>query len=1348
MLKKCSDIVKRVHALEAGTERTPLEPWRAQLAEVIAEINQAPASDGEAEAFVSRKHLKEMRKLAPTLDADAAGTELLQAVLSIPVPAGDGNDVEEFDSSPPSSPGAGKTIDFGAVYELEQAVKHADTLPLPALFVEESVEILARRTVERALVEGVEEDDVEGLKAALADAEARPELGVSPALVPAAKRTIERIDCEALLEAGVEERSAGTLNTALERAAADAKLGIKPQLVEAAKAMIEKLKGFDSCESTMQAKDADGLKQAIEGLKAGWWQAEHWTPVDKSELSKYVVAYKRLTVLIELEKHMEPLNIMMLQARATPRRPRTPTPPHAPPPPPQPSTTPRQPHPPTPTTQGALDTALSVKVADPLVDKAIEILKAIDRETVKGEFKKPLSSGGAHGGPGWASNPQYRASFSAEAPPSVRLAITMIEGGDDDGDGDADGDFFGDFAVHLVRNPAGSDSTEALPEAEVFASSEYNEDTTMLIVDDVDSTRPFFIVPSTKVADEEGPFVINVIVETPHADLSVETVVKIGDQVLEAIMNDDIERLSQLLEKPRTRVHGTKGLHYLNRRKREIALRKCCDARGTIEELETHLEGSEAAGCSPHLVEEARALLAQLLAVRAMEEASKAADWKQLEAAIHQARAAAVDEPTIEPFLSQMLKLRAAARLRDCLTRGEEGYVELQAMYDDALAAELSGDDVDEAKRILDALKDAKRSFTGTFEKWMGGGYENELWVDNPQYKLTVGERDLKVSVAVDKSGGAEYEAYSVHVVKPTEQGAAQVSKAHEVVVAAEYDGDTSSLKFDGAAGATYLLVASPLEPKSVGGFSITTIGVGAYTLEEVAPVQLELKAAMAASAFESLPALVDRAEGSTVDLAWHPLVVGAKLISEIERGWQAKSAEIMGPAISSAKAAKVDKNVIKVYGKRYKQLAIEKKLADGLAGDTPLLLAAYDEAKLIGYDQELFQKAKAAVGKFKCYKSVGDLFMDETAAGAMKFGNWRENPTYKLQMTKKDTVYLALNEDGVLAPEEQAIVDAKKKKKDAAYEKARDKMAVTQAAADADEKDDEAKAAAKDAARVFKELDDARAARQAKIDMGDDDMFGALGLHVVRNTRESWIPGVLSGFQVVKATDPYGDDQAYLAIELDPADGPVFIVPSTWEAGEEGVYTLSAMANSAFTFEIVTPFEGDMIRLKGAWTTKNEGPRAAKNGQKEDGKKFTPQKTWNKNPQFRVWLKDPDDGKDVESVGLQIVLSTPIEEAELGLHIMRNTYCQFYNEKIEVLADRYQKVVTSTERHEKANEIAMDIVLDRQFEVKKNGCEEGFPFFIVPSLFDKKMDGNFQLLVYSEKPIVIQMLDDAARKL
>ena len=135
--------------------------------------------------------------------------------------------------------------------------------------------------------------------------------------------------------------------------------------------------------------------------------------------------------------------------------------------------------------------------------------------------------------------------------------------------------------------------------------------------------------------------------------------------------------------------------------------------------------------------------------------------------------------------------------------------------------------------------------------------------------------------------------------------------------------------------------------------------------------------------------------------------------------------------------------------------------------------------------------------------------------------------------------------------------------------------------------------------------------------------------------------------------------------------------------------------------------------------------------------------------PQFRVWLADPEDN-DIkhESVGLQIVLSTPIEGAQIGLHVIRNTFCQFYNEKIEVLADRYQKLVGKTEKHELTSELAFDIVLDDSFEVKKNGCESGFPFFIVPSLLDKKMDGPFQLMVYSDKPIVIQMLDDEARKL
>jgi len=208
--------------------------------------------------------------------------------------------------------------------------------------------------------------------------------------------------------------------------------------------------------------------------------------------------------------------------------------------------------------------------------------------------------------------------------------------------------------------------------------------------------------------------------------------------------------------------------------------------------------------------------------------------------------------------------------------------------------------------------------------------------------------------------------------------------------------------------------------------------------------------------------------------------------------------------------------------------------------------------------------------------------------------------------------------------------------------------------------------------------------------------------------------------------------------------------VPSTFEPGEEGPFTLSVMANCAFELEEMEDFQGDMVRFKGEWTSSNQGPRGGKNGDSETGKKFKVAKTWNKNPQLRVWLRDPED-KSVEydSVGIQIVLSTPLEPApEMGLHIMRNAFCQFYNEKIEVLAERYQKLVAKTDRHEETNEIAMDIVLENDFEVKKNGCERGFPFFIVPSLFDKKQAGPFQCCIYSDKPIMVQMLDEADRKL
>ena len=126
----------------------------------------------------------------------------------------------------------------------------------------------------------------------------------------------------------------------------------------------------------------------------------------------------------------------------------------------------------------------------------------------------------------------------------------------------------------------------------------------------------------------------------------------------------------------------------------------------------------------PSLIERSEYLLAQLLTVPPMMDASAAKDWHALDAAINAAKAAKVSENTIKPYLREMLQLRAAARLAACLAKGEDGYPELQACYDAALAAELDGDDVAEAKRILEALKDAQRSFHGAFERSSGGSKE------------------------------------------------------------------------------------------------------------------------------------------------------------------------------------------------------------------------------------------------------------------------------------------------------------------------------------------------------------------------------------------------------------------------------------------------------------------------------------------------------------------------------------------------------------------------------------------------------------------------------------------------
>ena len=93
-------------------------------------------------------------------------------------------DTDEVDAS---------SIDLDPIHKLEMAVKaaHAKKTKHPLKFIPDSEAMLARRQVERDLIEGVKERNGADLKAALAKIESNPDLGVAPELLPPAKKMVK-----------------------------------------------------------------------------------------------------------------------------------------------------------------------------------------------------------------------------------------------------------------------------------------------------------------------------------------------------------------------------------------------------------------------------------------------------------------------------------------------------------------------------------------------------------------------------------------------------------------------------------------------------------------------------------------------------------------------------------------------------------------------------------------------------------------------------------------------------------------------------------------------------------------------------------------------------------------------------------------------------------------------------------------------------------------------------------------------------------------------------------------------------------------------------------------------------
>ena len=410
------------------------------------------------------------------------------------------------------------TLDFKPVRTLELCVKSASKITKPAcLFIADAEILLKRRTLERSLIEGVKERDSSTLKTALAEIATSPDgYGVAPELHNPAKEIIAMLEIEDELVEGVMTRNKdGELAMWIEKAKGYQR--VDKEKVDAGVAELEKLAMFETCRGCIKAEDPDGLKSGIDGIMAASWKTKEigdggfWYEIDKTTMRELKLAYKKLSVLVEIEKYIDPLSAIRLQS--------------------------------------AYEDAIEAGVSHELVTKAKEILDKIDREQIKGEFnKKANTAGGGHGTANWNNNPQFYCHFKEGGPETVKISFSLKEGGGADGE-----EFFGPFTLHVLRNQAADKGEEAMPEAEVLAAGEYDEESTILTIDELDSSKPFVICPSTQVEGEEGPFVLNILVETIGADVTVTPVVKVGELVMAAIKSDNLDELERLLDDAKER---------------------------------------------------------------------------------------------------------------------------------------------------------------------------------------------------------------------------------------------------------------------------------------------------------------------------------------------------------------------------------------------------------------------------------------------------------------------------------------------------------------------------------------------------------------------------------------------------------------------------------------------------------------------------------------------------------------------------------------------------------------------------------------------------------------------------
>ena len=255
---------------------------------------------------------------------------------------------------------------------------------------------------------------------------------------------------------------------------------------------------------------------------------------------------------------------------------------------------------------------------------------------------------------------------------------------------------------------------------------------------------------------------------------------------------------------------------------------------------------------------------------------------------------------------------------------------------------------------------------------------------------------------------------------------------------------------------------------------------------------------------------------------------------------------------------------------------------------------------------------------------------------------------------------------------------------------------------------------------------------------------FGDFSFYMGRNVRRNPHGGLAHDAMELHSLS-YTPNASYMTLQVNPADGPFFMVPSARNRKECGSFTLSVMSDApGLEVRRATIVPAQHV-FEGAFS-KGAGPFGT--GGRPGGKKFKPSKTWPKNPQLRIYPAEERGGVPARVRVVLSAVSAELSSAKLGLHMVRNKVNPTLPEDAEVLPGRFQHLVAYQHYAETA-ELSLEATLDKSAGVgDKNACQPPFPFFVVPSLSSRKLRGKFRLQVYADVRVRAEWVADDERRL